>query len=366
MKQICLLCERTAPDRNLFCQETYCPAEMSPTILDFGEWLGDIEIVKVVTTLRAAVIYEATQQKRKILLKVAHPGEKNKQRLQREARFLSNFSHPHLPKLLPPYMNANPKQEPYGRTMFQGHLLYFFLFEFVEGESLRAVLTQNPQLWVNHVGWLMGDLALAINFLHLKKNYHYGLTPEAVLVRFDQKLNVPRLLLCDLGVASDQQNLPGSWYPFAVPPAYTAPELVGKERIAATYATDVYGLGLLLYELLVGAPAFAYKLAGDRAVYHAVLANHRVRMNRFEDVEPLARFAEQAVHSQPAQRQANAADFAEGLIKLFGRTPSARASRWPTKRTLLYIIGGLLALAFLITLFISLRAIFGPQPVTGG
>lgn len=49
MKQVCLLCERTSPGGDLFCQETYCPAEMSPTILDHGDMLGDIEIVKSVS-----------------------------------------------------------------------------------------------------------------------------------------------------------------------------------------------------------------------------------------------------------------------------------------------------------------------------
>ena len=42
MKRVCLYCERTSPDSNVFCQETYCPSEMSPYIFDYGEWLGDI------------------------------------------------------------------------------------------------------------------------------------------------------------------------------------------------------------------------------------------------------------------------------------------------------------------------------------
>ena len=55
--------------------------------------------------------------------------------------------------------------------VLQGHLLYFYLFEHVEGEPLRDVLTKNPQLWVNHVGWLMISLATAVNFLHANNFY---------------------------------------------------------------------------------------------------------------------------------------------------------------------------------------------------
>ena len=149
MKQVCLLCNRTSPDNNLYCQETYCPAEMSPNILDYGEWLGDIEIVKPVMILRSAALYEATHHKKKVFLKVAHPGPENKERLKREAEFLKAIQlkkdqNEFLPVLLPPYANTTIQVDAYGKAMLRGHLLYFYLFEFVEGEPLRDVLTKNP------------------------------------------------------------------------------------------------------------------------------------------------------------------------------------------------------------------------------
>src|SRR6266496_4377176 len=83
MKKVCLFCERTSPDNNLFCQETDCPAEMSPYILDYGEWLGDIEIIRPITVLRSSALYEARHNKQKVLLKVAHPGPEHTERLKR-------------------------------------------------------------------------------------------------------------------------------------------------------------------------------------------------------------------------------------------------------------------------------------------
>ena len=145
MKQVCLLCERVSPDSNLYCQEMYCPAEMSPNILDYGEWLGDIEIVKAVMTLRSAVLYDAYHQKKRVFLKVAHPGEENKERLKREAEFLKHMQlqkqqHEFLPVLLPPYTNTKIETDAYGKAMLKGHLLYFYMFEHVPGEPLRDVL----------------------------------------------------------------------------------------------------------------------------------------------------------------------------------------------------------------------------------
>src|SRR5687768_11704462 len=138
MKQVCLACRRTGLDRNLFCQEQYCPAEMSPTILDVGDQLSDFEIIKPVITLRSAALYEAQHQnqKEKVYLKIAHPGAEHKERLKREAEFLASLQKfgknppSTLPKLLPPYVGTSLSQDCYGKTMLGGHLLYYCLFEF--------------------------------------------------------------------------------------------------------------------------------------------------------------------------------------------------------------------------------------------
>src|SRR6185295_13339992 len=111
MKKVCLVCERTSSDSNLFCQETYCPAEMSPYMLDYGEWLGDIEIIRPITVLRSSALYEARQNKQKVLLKIAHPGAEHTERLKREATFLRDIAASKeretlLPLLLPPYVNT--------------------------------------------------------------------------------------------------------------------------------------------------------------------------------------------------------------------------------------------------------------------
>lgn len=361
MKQVCLLCERTSPDSNLYCQETYCPAEMSPTILDYGEWLGDIEIVKPIIVLRSAVLYEATHQKETVFLKVAHPGPENKERLKREAEFLKGMQlakqqHEFLPVLRPPYANTTIEVDAYGKAMLRGHLLYFYIFDHVEGDPLRDIITENPQLWINHVGWIVLSMATAVNFLHTKGLYHLGISPDTVLVRFDDEPNVPRILLFDLGVASSPQNLNINWYPFFVPPAYTAPELIDG-RMRPSMASDVYGLGLTLYELLVGEPAFAYKLNSDAEVYRAVQRNRRVRMNRVEDVKSVANIALQAVDQQVNQRQQDANEIGQQLVSFFGPVPGPKKSRWPSLNTMMVLIGALLAIAFLITLAVTLTEI---------
>jgi serine/threonine protein kinase len=362
MKRVCLLCGRTSPDSNLFCQETYCPAEMSPTILDYGDWFGDIEIVRPIAVLRSSVLYEANHQKKRVLMKVAHPGPENKERLKHEAEILQALqakgqTTPTLPALLPPYANTTMAQDAYGKTMLQSHLLYFYLFEHFEGETLRDVLSKNPQLWINHVGWLTMSLAATVNMLHLQGHYHYGLSPDCILVRFDENPSVPRILLFDLGIASSKETLAHNWYPFFALPAYTAPELVNSDggRIVPDYRTDVYGIGLVLYEMLVGQPPFRYELRGDADVYRAVERSERVRMNRTEDVDKVAQVALKATEPDIAFRQRFAADVAEELKALFGNVPEPKKRRRPSLNAVLGIAVALLAIAFLIALALILQ-----------
>ena len=361
MNKVCLICERTSPDSNLFCQEAYCPAEMSPYIMGFGEWLGDIEIIRPMSILRSSTLYEARHNNHHVLLKVAHPGQEHTERLKREAMFLRDVltdakRDPSLPTLLAPYANTTPAKDPYGRAMLKEHLLYFCLFKAFEGEPLRDVLIKNPQLWIFHVGWIVLNLATSVAFLESKGLYHYTLSPDSLLVRFSSDTPSLDILLFDLGVVSDRKQLGQDWHPTLAAPAYTAPELVNTTA-TPNYATDVYGLGVVLYELLVGTPAFPYKLHSDGEIYQAVLQQQRVRMNRVEDVKDVAALASTAVSAEPAARQKSAADVAEALLKIFGRAPALKKRRLPTTRTALLATVMLLAIAFLITFGVSITSV---------
>ncbi|MBM7842770.1 MULTISPECIES: serine/threonine protein kinase [Herpetosiphon] len=362
MKQVCLLCERTSFDNNLYCQEVYCQAEKSPTILGYGKWLGDIEIVRPVVVLRSSVLYEASHQKERVFLKVAHVGSENTERLKREAEFLktirvSNERNTFLPNWRPPYANAtvSAQTEAYGRAMLGEHLFYYYLSDFFAGESLRDALTKNPQMWVNHIGWLVMRLSSSIALLQSKGVLHFGINPESLLVHFEDNPSVPTIHLLDLGIASTPQNINNDWYSFMVPPAYTAPEIMQPHLQKPSYATDVYGLGLILYEMLVGVPAYPFKLKSDEEVYQAVLKNHHVNMNRTADVRAIAELAVRMVDVQVANRPQNAAQVVQELLKLFGEVPTAKKSRWPSLNTILIIVISLLTVAFLITFFVTLN-----------
>jgi serine/threonine protein kinase len=359
VRQVCLQCERTAQGRNLYCQETFCPAERSPLLLDQGEWLGDIEIVRLVVVLPSAALYMARHQGRMVLLKVAHPDPDHINRLKREAVFLLSLTAQPaaqqlaLPRLLSTYVDVPLEKAPYGKTMLADRLLYFCVYAHFDGESLRAVLMRQSQPWLYHTGWMMIELASTIAYLQSQDQLHLSLCPESLLVRFDGATNALRILLIDLGIATSFANFAEHWYPACVAPAYTAPELLPDAGVSQpVYQTDVYGIGLLLYELLVGAPRFPSKLNSAAQVYRAVLEPTPPQVER-GDAATTNDLSLQAISLSPHDRPAVVNRMRERLLAIYG-PPRRPRRRWMLSQTHLWLlIIGLLAVAFLVAIAVS-------------
>lgn len=368
MQRVCLVCTRAAPDNNLFCQEPYCPAERAPRLLEAGEWLGDIEVERPLSTLRTSALYAARQAGRPVLLKVAHPSQVAVDRLKREVALLHKLAahgagRVGLPVLLPPYLGSNLNTNPYGRAVLQGQLLYFCLFSPFDGGPLPDLLAERPQLWVYQVGWLLGSIARAVALLQSRELVHYSLCPEAILVRFDEANGTPRILLADLGLAAARPALAAVWDQDLLPPSYSAPELIDSQAPPASFAIDVYGLGLLLHELLTGVRAYPHRLGGDGEIRREVGRARPLHTGRAEDVRDLALLAEQATSPDQAARPRNAADFATRLRAAIGEAPLERRPWLPDQRPLLIALVVLVALVFVtataIGIFLALQGDHG-------
>jgi serine/threonine protein kinase len=331
MRHNCTHCGRSSQDGNLWCEQVNCPAGNVPAILTWGEYLGDIKISRALRVFRTAVIYEATRGGERILLKVSHEG--HEEQLKREADILKTFANraqDGLPRLLPAYRNTGTAQA-YGKAVFGGQLKYYEVFAFNEGEFLHDLLLENPQPWYQHVGWIMIGLAQTLTALQKAGHggmIHGNINPDAILVRYDRD-GVPRTTLVDLGLmlqpgqrvdAKQARDIAAHALP-----AYTPPELI-KSGAEATHTADSYGLGLILYEMLAGQPAFTYKLRQNEQIRHTVQTQDPPPIYRRDIPQPdaMTQLIQSSLHKDPAKRPPHVGAMGAKLQEFFGGLPAER------------------------------------------
>ncbi|MEM7800641.1 MAG: protein kinase [Chloroflexota bacterium] len=320
-----------------------------PFVFDYGEYLGDMHIVKLVAVLRTAAIYEAERgDEEKILLKVAHDGYHN--RLIREAEFLKhlqtqNIFYPALPKLLQAYQEASLEEFPFGTTVFSNRTIYYSVFEHRDGDILRNALLKNRQPWYQHAAWITMSLVDVMALMHQQGVLNLCLCPESVMIRTDSE-KIPRPLLLDLGAVTTSEDVNDHWHLSYVPAAYVAPELLLQPR-QVSEETDTYGLGLIFYEMLAGQPAYAFRLRRETEILSAIQSNPIPKLSRPDLETSFLSLVDQTVSRSMRQRP----DFPtlyESLSQTFPKLPAEKPPRrfnW----NLLWIVLGVL---FIISLLL--------------
>jgi len=130
--------------------------------------------------------------------------------------------------------------------------LHFFSMRLVKGGSLAALLKREGRLPPRHAAQLLRTIAEAVDYAHCLDVLHLDLKPANVLI---DESGVPHVADFGLarriehGFAADSNEISGT-------PSYMAPEqaMLGAQKL--TRATDIWGLGAILYELVTGEPPF--------------------------------------------------------------------------------------------------------------
>jgi serine/threonine protein kinase len=124
----------------------------------------------------------------------------------------------------------------------------YMIMEYVDGETLRALLAREKRLPVDRAVDFGGQLASAMAYSHSQGVIHRDLKPENVLVTPEG-----RLVVTDFGVAlmAGARRLTWRWFSTALgTPDYMSPEQIQGKRGDAR--TDVYAIGVMIYEMLAG------------------------------------------------------------------------------------------------------------------
>jgi tetratricopeptide (TPR) repeat protein len=226
-------------------------------------------------------------------------GPRMLERFRREADTLARLSHPHIVRIHATGMHDE---------------MPWLVMDLVEGRSLDAC----DRFARDDAVRLAATLADTLEAAHRQGVLHRDLKPQNVVLRADGS---PVLLDFGLSVFEDASSLTMTGELVGTP-RYMAPEQVTGGRV--DQRTDVFALGLLLYELLLGVPAHAGE--GRDAVIVAVREG-RIRRPRALDRtfgDALERVVLKALSHDPAQRYATAAAFADDLRRtLAGRAVAA-------------------------------------------
>ena len=229
-----------------------------------------------------------------------------------EAQLVARLEHPHI---VPLY------------DFWRGPEGAFLVMRFLRGGNLRERLVHEGPLEVGDAVRLTQQLALALDAAHRQGVIHRDVKPENVL--FDDDGNA---YLTDFGIARDlaagvARELGSS--PLAY---YLAPEELRGG--SAGPATDVYGLGVLVYEALAGRHPFADSPPAEVLQRQLTEPLPDVRRQRADLPEAVTSIIERATSKDPAARDASPGDLAGALAAVLKHTtpaPPAVDARNPYK-----------------------------------
>ena len=242
-------------DRSTFA---LAPDDETPKDLRIGPYqvlrrLGEGGMGSVFLAVRA------DQEFRKyVAIKVIRKGMDSSEivsRFRRERQILAGLDHPNIAKLFD------------GGTTDDG--LPYFVMEYVQGRPLHEYCDSHG-LTVRERLFLFRSICSAVQYAHQNLVIHRDLKPLNILVTAD---GAPRLL--DFGIAKllnpDALSLeapPTATEARVMTPAYASPEQVRGDRL--TTCSDVYSLGVILYELLTGRRPYRMEGGSQMEVYRAV------------------------------------------------------------------------------------------------
>jgi eukaryotic-like serine/threonine-protein kinase len=268
----------------------------------------------VIASGGAAIVWRAFDEHlaRPVAVKLLHPHHAGDatvvERFQREARAAAALSHPNVVRI---YDTGRDDR------------IVWLVMELVQGPSLRDVLQRREPLDAAVVAAIGEQVARALAAAHDHGLVHRDIKPGNILIADDGTVKVT-----DFGIAKALSGVdetltnPGTVMGTA---AYVAPEQL--EGVDIDARADVYALGVVLYEALVGRPAFSGDTPAATAAMRLTYELLPPRRARPDVPDELDEIVTRATRRDRSARYVDGREFAEALTPLLASRPSLLTAR---------------------------------------
>jgi eukaryotic-like serine/threonine-protein kinase len=224
------------------------------------------------------------------------------ERFQKEAKIIAITDHPNIVKL-------------YGEGSWKKGL--YMAMEWIQGISLRQFLTQHSFSLKRSLEIIL-QVCYALEHLHSHGVIHRDLKPENILIEESGEIKV-----IDFGIAQVIKD-PTSQLPKSVlgTPYYMSPEQK-EDPTKVTYASDIYSLGVIAYELIIGKPTFGTIELSFLPKKLRVIINKALAVSPSERYQTITSFIQDLsayLASDDFDKEKPHQDYAKELLEIFQKT----------------------------------------------
>jgi serine/threonine protein kinase len=324
--------------------------EQPPEEVLTGRRLGAYEIRELIGEGGMGSVYRAvraTDFEKQVAVKVVKRGMDTSfilQRFRHERQILAALTHPNIAELLDG--GATGDGRPY------------LVMEYIEGRPITEYCEER-HLQLHERLRMFRTVCSAVQCAHQNLVVHRDIKPGNILVTNN---GVPKLL--DFGIAKLLAPVADSTITSIRPmtPECASPEQVRGEPI--TTASDIYSLGVLLYQLVSDEPPYRFVTRSTEEIARVICDTDPRRPSAIRPISSdLDNIVLKAMHKQPARRYVSADQLSEDVERYLTGQPviarkdtfSYRASKFVTRHKALLSAGAVVALALMVALVITLR-----------